>query len=970
MIEPQRLEYVESDVPPPCIILPMCEQASPLELPVERIIETAFTALKHSGTHSHYRKRAWDAIHCYLAASLDLSDDKHLLHCLLNHPSFKTGPIAERTTAGARGAPVTGPYRQKRARDTHQTALTGMFVAVAIKELNAPVFQTMVKVVRHYTMIAVAQQAGPFANASTAVPADELDAHVLVDALAAIMGHEEKELCKPGYVAMGLMLETATAILGGRERACKLPLVEYLAERMCSLCYERAWYTKLGGCLAIRFLFERMAPRWVYEHLFVFLKALLFVMMDLTGEVSSGAIDAAKANLERMLVMCVTTPTEVDITELEEVTEAQNKALYDVTHELVRQVTSPHELVREQAMRSLRLLAERQNKTVTNVMHPHRDVLADMIPPKKHLLRHQPANAQIGLMDGNTFCTTLEPRLFTINLTVHEHKIFVHELLMVCESEDIALGKFACYKSVASFAPLRRSALRALAACHYLEPRSYADDIFKILYKALERHGDELRPTVYECLKSFVAGYQPDMKVVHDLMKPLLNTLVDHRSLTLAGAKRLSYLTRLFPLEFNERFCEQLLDILGKLMNELITIVQQQQQPTQQQAQQNNNNNNKSETDETIEKIATVIDIFHQTPAALARFVGDLIALVLRAEKAMLIEASSPFREPLIRFLARHPAETLQHLLDDARLVQRQYSRCLELLLRHQTSGGCFREHLMEGMVPRLLEMLGDGEEALDDGNEDKLEIRYQAVRIISIMTKLESDWLADRHALVAALSRLWCTDSYLQRHRHVDGVRHEHWNEPKMVCSVLLHDLVTRPGPPQQLFQLLRAFTDRYIPSFHFVSEFLEREVAHRYPVEWKQNAFFKFAELFPSPTAMSQELKAKVLQMLLIPAFKASFEKGETAELLGGEPQPDVDSRDNVVSVFIGDMIDPDRPFGCADCVRIALLQFACLLVEYAAPYIHNAAKKQHGYKVRRLMTFAWPCLLSKSCVDPVTR
>jgi transformation/transcription domain-associated protein len=61
--------------------------------------------------------------------------------------------------------------------------------------------------------------------------------------------------------------------------------MEYLAERMCSLCYERAWYAKLGGCIAIKFLVERMAMRWVHEHLFLFLTALLFVMMDLTGEV-------------------------------------------------------------------------------------------------------------------------------------------------------------------------------------------------------------------------------------------------------------------------------------------------------------------------------------------------------------------------------------------------------------------------------------------------------------------------------------------------------------------------------------------------------------------------------------------------------------------------------------------------------------------------------------------------------------
>lgn len=65
-------------------------------------------------------------------------------------------------------------------------------------------------------------------------------------------------------------------------------------------------------------------------------------------------------------------------------------------------------------MSSLRLIAELQNKTITEVMDPHRDVLVDIIPPKKHLLRHQSATAQMGLMDGTTFCTTLNPRLFTI----------------------------------------------------------------------------------------------------------------------------------------------------------------------------------------------------------------------------------------------------------------------------------------------------------------------------------------------------------------------------------------------------------------------------------------------------------------------------------------------------------------------------------------------------------------------------
>lgn len=44
-----------------------------------------------------------------------------------------------------------------------------------------------------------------------------LDPMVLVDALAIIMGHEERELCKPGHLGLVLIVDTATALLGSRE---------------------------------------------------------------------------------------------------------------------------------------------------------------------------------------------------------------------------------------------------------------------------------------------------------------------------------------------------------------------------------------------------------------------------------------------------------------------------------------------------------------------------------------------------------------------------------------------------------------------------------------------------------------------------------------------------------------------------------------------------------------------------------
>jgi len=186
-------------------------------------------------------------------------------------------------------------------------------------------------------------------------------------------------------------------------------------------------------------------------------------------------------------------------------------------------------------MTLLRILAESQGKSIVEVMEPHKDVLADMIPPKKHLLRHQAANAQVGLMEGNTFCTTLNPRLFTIgkpkfvplnprtqpvstcisfvpDLSIPEHKVFYIEVQTLCDAEDAALHKLPCFKNVTSLLPLRKAALRALAACHYLE--GDREKIFAVLFKAMDWPRPELQEAAFECMQSFVAGFQIDMEMV------------------------------------------------------------------------------------------------------------------------------------------------------------------------------------------------------------------------------------------------------------------------------------------------------------------------------------------------------------------------------------------------------------------------------------------------------------------------
>jgi len=58
-----------------------------------------------------------------------------------------------------------------------------------------------------------------------------VDAHVLVDALAYVIGSEEKEFCTPCIVALALILKTAVSVLGTKEKvtACDMTRLQVLS---------------------------------------------------------------------------------------------------------------------------------------------------------------------------------------------------------------------------------------------------------------------------------------------------------------------------------------------------------------------------------------------------------------------------------------------------------------------------------------------------------------------------------------------------------------------------------------------------------------------------------------------------------------------------------------------------------------------------------------------------------------------
>ena len=85
-------------------------------------------------------------------------------------------------------------------------------------------------------------------------------------------------------------------------------------------------------------------------------------------------------NLENMLWHCA---AQTDVHGMEDSMGAdllatQEHSVYDTTHELARQVTSPNKYMRKQAIASLHTWAELTGRSVTKVMAKHKDALADM----------------------------------------------------------------------------------------------------------------------------------------------------------------------------------------------------------------------------------------------------------------------------------------------------------------------------------------------------------------------------------------------------------------------------------------------------------------------------------------------------------------------------------------------------------------------------------------------------------------
>ncbi|CAG9462087.1 unnamed protein product [Pedinophyceae sp. YPF-701] len=194
---------------------------------------------------------------------------------------------------------------------------------------------------------------------------------------------------------------------------------------------------------------------------------------------------------------------------------------------------------------------------------------------------------------------------------------------------------------------------------------------------------------------------------MHHALELVLNPLGSHRTLSLPLLRGMAHLLEVFPHWFSPKLGVKLLDHLEKWMHpEKLQDMPHARGPVQDPMMQQVPPKAWRTGEETAVGVA-LVDLFHRLPgeqaAALLQSADSrcgLVVVLIQVEQALNrqglhipSEEPSPYRRPLIKFLARHHKEALEYFLNPRRLHDPTYFRLLVEIARSPNGKG-FLEHL------------------------------------------------------------------------------------------------------------------------------------------------------------------------------------------------------------------------------------------------------------------------------------
>lgn len=697
-------------------------------------------------------------------------------------------------------------------------------------------------------------------------------------------------------------------LLGSEHLVEQVAAFQVLPLWFSSQCYQPEWFKKQGGCIGVSILSSKLGfgREWMLEHEIEFVKALLYLLKDVSAEASSITNPSASETLFNVLKACN------EGGELEDTSVYAGKFTSLVTV-LITELSNPSQAVRSTVQKAFEILSGLVEKPITDILMPVRDRLIFPIFAKP--LRALPFALQIGYIDAITYGLTLRPPLIVFT---DELGRLLHEALALADAEDQALSsKDNQYKNASAMNKLRVECINLLSAI-MVSPEisntrltSVRQRIITLFFKCIYSKSTEVSNVANIGLKAVLDANQ--QKLPKDLLqaglKPILVNISDYKKLTVAGLHGLSRLLEMLTNYFKVEIGKKLLDHLGKW--------------AEPQKMEDWSARSLAHIDD-VNIIASILNIFHRLPTGANMFLEDLIKQVILLESMIRRSVASPFRKPLCQFLNRYAAESVNYFLE--RLGKVEYANLFISILKSN------------GAEPLRAELAKDSsklEAAIfkTDNLEEKQLVLQHGVTLLQAMDELKPDWLVANRFLLDACILIWkerprgvFIDQFYRNRQHFS------------ILSMMIAHCNKHTEEVNMIFDIVDGCLDSELTDTNFLKQFVYR-ISRERTAESKKEILERFLDMY-SQTSISLRQKTNLIRNLIVPMLMLL-----DAESVGAVLHPEV------IQLFLKYIWIPN-PAGDSqaevEALKMELLQLTALVL-YRIPEIV-------GDYLKEVIKYAW--------------
>ncbi|ORY29461.1 hypothetical protein BCR33DRAFT_724710 [Rhizoclosmatium globosum] len=686
----------------------------------------------------------------------------------------------------------------------------------------------------------------------------------------------------------------------------ELPVFHILASKFNSCCYKQEWFEKSAGCLGISLLTSRMefGIKWMLDHELEFIKALLYVLKDVSPEMATSNAESAKEALIHVLKVCNATDPDAEMSE-ESATESSSSIKVDRVSKfnslislLISELSNSNSSVRETIQSTFHQLAQLTGKDVSALLTPVKDRLLQPIFSKP--LRALPFALQIGHIDAITYCLSLRPSFL----------------------DQALVSKPSHYKNSASLTNLRVVCIKLLSAAMSCADFNHARQvntrarIIAVFFKSLYAKSSEVVDVAYQGLALVLSQQQKLPKeLLQAGLKPILVNLQEYKRLTVSGLEGLARLLELLTSYFKVEIGKKLLDHCRQWAEPSV-LVAASARPL-------------SEIEE-IKIMVAILNVFHLLPSAANCFMEELVKTVLDLETGLKRSISSPFRTPLVKYLNRYSAEAMDFFFE--RLNDPQYASLFVAVLAD------------EGANPLRVEVLNNTEKmiaATYENNEMEAstnDLQAIAIQIVKVVSIYRPTWLLQEQKLGAHVRSHW---KRIRNSTELIALNMSKSQEFRNLLEVFITVATHDPSQFSIHFEILEGFGTTEILDYGFLKSFFFETVCQSYSPAQRRAILQHFWEEFSSPS-MSAALKTLSLRYMIIPILQTAHQQKCVGEIIDSEMISLIQSR-----LWHPSLVDHDLS-AIDDFLRAELVQLSSLLIQIASSVIAETKKD--------VIKFAW--------------